>query len=84
MHRIMFLRFAKTQKRPRINIIIHAIYVGIRMVDNIVLGFLHKIICAKKIHGQRCEVIYPFVAAETTMGSIVHDIKADCSCQPAQ
>ena len=59
------------------DIIIHAVHIGIGMVNDVVLLLPHKAVAAQRIQGITQELIDPAVGGIAAVAGIVHDIEAD-------
>ena len=71
-------RLGRAHPHPRLNIdiIINPIYVCIGMMNDIMFYIPHKGTATEKIQGKGGNIVNPFVFTETSMGAIVHDVKA--------
>src|SRR5688500_13745806 len=77
MQRVSFLGAAHPHPGLDINIVIHAGYIRVRMVNDIMLHIPHKTVSAKDIQGESSQGTHPFVFAETAVRAVMHYIKSD-------
>src|SRR6185312_5042696 len=62
------------------NIIVHAVYISVSMMDNIMLHVPHNSAASKEIERGAGRFIDNFIFAEAAMRSIVHYVEPDGCC----
>lgn len=79
-----FLGGAHAHEGAFIDVVIHTVYIGVGVVDDIVFEFPDEGIATEGVEGEAHDVVDPLFAGVTAMAGIVHDIKADTGQQEAQ
>lgn len=78
--RLPFLGGAAAHEGAFCNIIVEAVHIGIRVMNDIVFEFPDKGIAAQRIQGQPHQVVHPFAGGVAAVKGVVHNVKAD-ACQ---
>ena len=65
------------------NVVVDPIYIGVGVVDDVVLLFPDEGIGAQAIHGKPHDVIEGFVVGITSMTGIVHNVEANAGPEKA-
>ena len=71
------LGVALPHERAFVDIVVHAVHVGVRMVNHVVFQFPDECVAAQGIKRQAHEFVHPFLARIAAVAGIVHDVEAD-------